>query len=71
MTCLQPLLSGLIQLADLDEFEAKIYDPVSDNYETINVRVGPNSMGYNLKKNSADLDTVNGVWTVSFVLEEF
>ena len=71
VTCLQPLLKGLIELAELDEFEAQIYDPVSDDYEEIIVRVGPNSMSYNLKQKSADLETVNGVWQVTFTLEEF
>lgn len=71
VTCLQPLLAGLVGLANLDEFEAKIYDVVTDSYATITVRVAPNSMSYGLKQKSADLDTVNGVWNVSFTLEEF
>lgn len=71
VTCLQPLLSGLLSLAVLDEFEAEIYDPLTDDYEILNVRIGKNSMSYSLKQKSADLDTVNGVWSVSFVLEEF
>lgn len=71
VTCLQPLLSGLLSLAALDEFEAQIYDPLTDDYELLNVRIGKNSMSYSLKQKSADLDTVNGVWSVSFVLEEF
>lgn len=71
VTCLQPLLAGLLGLADLDEFEAQIYDAALDDYATIDVRIAPNSMSYGLKEKSADLETVNGVWSVSFTLEEF
>ena len=71
VTCLQPLLAGLLGLADLDDFTAKIYDPAVDDYTTINVRIGTGSMSYSLKEKSADLTTVNGVYDVSFTLEEF
>lgn len=71
VTCLQPLLAGLLALADLDEFDAKIYDPATDDYDTIEVRIGAGSMSYALKTGSADLSAVNGVWEVSFTLEEF
>ena len=71
VTCLQPLVASLVALADLDEFEAKIYDVLTDDYATINVRIGSGSMSYSLKEKSADLDAVNGVWEVSFTLEEF
>ncbi len=71
VTCLQPLLASLIGLADLDEFEARIYDAVIDGYDTMDVRVGAGSMSYSLATGSADLTAVNGVWQVSFTLEEF
>lgn len=71
VTCLQPLLAGLLGLAALDEFEAQIYNPATDQYVTITVRVAANSMSYSLKQKSANLETVNGVWNVSFTLEEF
>jgi hypothetical protein len=71
VTCLQPLLAGLLALADLDEFEAKIYNPATDDYDTIDVRIGAGTMSYSLKEKSADLDLVNGVWQVNFTLEEF
>lgn len=71
VTCLQPLLAGLVELADLDEFEAKIYDVVNNRYDTITVRVGTGSMSYSLQQGSADLEAVNGVWIVTFTLEEF
>ena len=71
VTCLQPLVAQLVALANLDEFEAKIYDPLTNGYDTIDVRIGAGSMSYALKEKSADLAAVNGVWTVSFTLEEF
>lgn len=71
VTCLQPLLSDLIELAELDEFDARIYDPAIDDYVTMSVRVGANSMSYNLKEQSANLSEINGVYDVGFVLEEF
>ena len=71
VTCLQPLLASLVGLADIDEFEAQIYDPVTDDYDTMDVRIGAGSMSYSLKTGSADLSAVNGVWEVSFTLEEF
>lgn len=71
VTCLQPLLAQLIALAELDEFEAQIYEPATDAYVTISVRIGTGSMNYSLKERSAGLEAVNGVWSVSFTLEEF
>ena len=71
VTCLQPLVAQLIALAELDEFEAKIYDVATNQYVTISVRVGTGSMSYDLKEGSARLHEVNGVYKVSFTLEEF
>ena len=71
VTCLQPLAAALIALAELDEFEAQIYDVLTDDYDTMTVRIGAGSMAYALKEGSADLQAVNGVYEVSFTLEEF
>lgn len=71
VTCLQPLVAQLVALNDLDDFEAKIYNVLTNDYVTITVRVAPNSMTYSLKEKSANLSAVNGVWQVSFTLEEF
>ena len=71
VTCFQPLVAKLIALADKDEFVAQIYDVAIDDYATINVRIGAGSMSYGLKEKTANLDTVNGVWNVTFTLEEF
>lgn len=71
VTCLQPLLAGLIGLAEKDEFEVRIYDPATDDYATMDMRIAANSFNYGLKEKSAKLTTTNGVWNVSFTLEEF
>ena len=71
VTCLQPLLAGLIGLAEKDEFEVRIYDPATDDYATMDMRIAANSFNYVLKEKSAKLTTTNGVWNVSFTLEEF
>lgn len=68
---LQPLLTRLLALEYRDEFEAQIYDPALNDYDTIQVRVGQGSMSYGLKEKSAKLTTTNGVWNVAFTLEEF
>lgn len=68
---LQPLLTKLLALEYLDEFESQIYDPALNDYATIQGRIGSGSMSYGLKEKSARLTTTNGVWNVSFTLEEF
>lgn len=70
-TVLQPLLTQLLALEYLDEFMAEIYDPALDDYDTMTVRIGAGTMRYSLKEKSARLRTTNGVWNVSFNLEEF
>ena len=71
VTCLQPLLAQLLAIADKDEFSVKFYEPAIDDYVTIQARVGAGTMTYSLKEGSADLEAVDGVWVVSFTLEEF
>lgn len=68
---LQPLLKKLLELQELDEFTSQIYDPKINGYITVQGRIGPNTMSYGLKEKSAKLTTTNGVWNVSFQLEEF
>lgn len=68
---LQSLLTKLLALEYLDEFTSQIYDPALNDYATIQGRIAPSSMSYGLKEKSAKLRTTNGVWTVSFTLEEF
>ncbi len=69
-TCLPAVARSLAILEDLNSFEVQYYDVKTDGYVTIDMRVAPSSMVISLKEGSSRL-TVNGVYTVSFTLEEF
>lgn len=68
IVCLQPTLQALSNFADEDSFVFKRYDPKTNAYEQKTVRM--RNFNYILRKGSEDL-TVNGVWEVSFDIEEF
>jgi len=68
IVCLQPTLQALSDFADEDSFVFKRYDPKTNAYEQKTVRM--RNFNYILRKGSEDL-TVNGVWEVSFDIEEF
>lgn len=70
-TCLQPLATLLVGLEDLNNFVVKFYDIKSNAYVETVMRVVPNSMSCNLKEKTANLRTTNGVYNVSFTLEEY
>lgn len=67
--CLQATVQTLAGFETLDSFTFKRYNPKVGNYEEKTVRM--RKFKYNLKKGSEDLSSVNGVWQVSFELEEF
>jgi hypothetical protein len=69
-TCLPAIANSLVQLEDLTEFPVKFFDVKTLGYVTLTMRVAPSSMTVSLKEGSSRL-TVNGVYTVSFTLEEF
>ena len=69
--CLEDVANKLSLLEDLGTFTVKFYDIKTKGYVTINARVAPNSMVIALKEGSAKLGSTNGVWNVSFTLEEF
>lgn len=52
-----------------DSVTFKQYSPLEQGYSTRNVRL--EGFKYKAHKNSEDLTEVNGVWDVSFTLEEF
>lgn len=52
-----------------DEFNLTQYDPLTDTEETRTVRM--NDFTYSLVDKSWSLDVTNGIWEVSFSLEEF
>lgn len=68
-TCLQPILQTLSAFSHEDSFVFKRYDPTSDAYEEKTVRM--RNFNYSMKKGSENLTEVDGVWSVSFELEEF
>lgn len=69
-TCLPAIANSLVQLEDLTEFPVKFFDVKTLGYVTLTMRVAPSSMTVSLKEGSSRLN-VNGVYTVSFTLEEF
>lgn len=69
--CLESVARQLVALEAYDSFTAKFYELKAGGYVTINVRVAAGSMTATLKEKSAKLEYCNGVWDVSFTLEEF
>ncbi len=70
-TCLDERASKLALLEDESSLTVKFYDIKSKDYVTINARVAAGSMNISLKPKSSKLSATNGVYTVSFTLEEF
>lgn len=67
--CLQPTLQSLAVFETEDSFIFKRYNPKNDTYEERTVRM--RDFDCSLVKGSEDLTEVDGVWQVSFSLEEF
>ena len=67
--CLQPVLQTLASFETLNSFIFKRYNPKNGTYEERTVRM--RGFKHNLLKGSEDLTEVDGVWEVSFTLEEF
>ena len=58
-----------LDLSMQDGIELSQYDPITDDYETLNVRM--RNVEYSNVRKSQLLTGVKGVWDVSFELEEF
>lgn len=69
--CVDTIASSLAVLEDLDSFVATFFDVKTLQDITTTVRVRAGSMNISLAEKSADLTTVDGLYTVSFTLEEF
>lgn len=67
--CLDDLLQTLIGFRDMNSFTLTRYDPGTQSSETKTVRM--TDFNYELVRKSATLSGQNGVWKVSFNLEEF
>jgi hypothetical protein len=70
-TCLADTASKLAQLEEEPALSVTFYDIKTKGSVTINARVAAGSMSISLKPKSSNLATTNGVYTVSFTLEEF
>lgn len=67
--CLQTTLQTLASFETENSFVFKRYNPKNGTYEERTVRM--RNFKHNLIKGSEDLSEVDGVWEVSFTLEEF
>lgn len=70
-TCLQPTATTLAGLEDLDNFTVKYYDIKTNAYIERTMRVAPSSLSVNLREKTSTLGSTNGVYDVSFTLEEY
>lgn len=70
-TCVESLATQLACLEDLDSFTAKFFNIKTGAYVETTVRVAAGSMSVSLLDKSAKLDYCNGIYQVSFTLEEF
>ena len=69
--CIDTVAASLAALNDEDQFSATFFDIKTQQSITTDLRVRAGSMSVDLKEKSADLTAVNGLYTVSFTLEEF
>lgn len=67
--CLQATLQTLASFETQDSFTFKRFNPKNGTYEERIVRM--RNFTHELIKGSEDLASVDGVWEVSFTLEEF
>ena len=70
-TCLDSVARNLTAFQELAYFTCKFYELKLNGYATIDMRIAPNSFKARLKEKSAKHDGINGIWTISFTLEEF
>ena len=70
-TCVDTVAAQLAALNDEDYFSATFYDIKTGADITTDVRVSAGSMSVQLIPKSSDLTAVNGLYSVSFTLEEF
>jgi hypothetical protein len=68
-TCMDDLLKTFFEFRDLDSFSLTKYDPLTKTNVVATVRM--TDFNYGLVPKSHDLEVTNGVWEVSFNLEEF
>lgn len=67
--CLDTLANTLGTFSQMDSFTFKRYNPITATYEERTVRMRNYSCAF--VKKSEDLSATNGIWKISFTLEEF
>ena len=67
--CSSTWLQKFMLFRDMDSFTLTTYDALRDTFKTNTVRM--TDFNYSLVPKSYDLTATNGVWDVSFNLEEF
>ncbi len=68
-TCLDNELKTYLQFRDMNSFTLTKYNPLTKTSETATVRM--TDFNYSLVRKSHKLSVTNGIWEVSFNLEEF
>ena len=69
--CREDIASSLSLLNDQDFFEVKYYEIKSKSYATLTMRIAPGSLAVTPKVGREKHSASNGVYTVSFTLEEY
>ena len=59
------------QFRDANSLTVSIYDADANNYANHTMEIVPESFAYDLIKNSKRVNNTNGLWRLSFELEEF
>lgn len=63
------LLQKLYQFKNKDSFTLKMYNPINKRYQERIVRI--TSFGYDLKEKTDKISISNGIYSISFTVEEF
>lgn len=68
-SCLSNLAKTYKQFSKRDSIQVKIYDIIDEAYKTHTMRM--RSFNANRRKDTDKLSITNGIWDISFTLEEF
>ena len=68
-TCLSAQLKIYAQFKKLDSFTLSCYDPITEENEEHTVRIA--NFRYSKKPKTERLEVTNGIYNVSFTIEEF
>lgn len=68
-SCFSDLAKTYKQFSKKDSIQVKIYDIIDEAYKTHTMRM--RSFSASRRKDTDNLSTTNGIWDISFTLEEF